>query len=154
MQDFERFCTKLSTEIKSSPYSRSELAEQLGVKPATVKSWCAGRRSPTVFRLLKLADILRVNPAELFRAPQEQALRSTCVACGRTFRRLVGLRIHLALRAREDEVHQRLHDELELGGVGRLNAQRLDEAVMSPRELRVLKRQNEESGQFRLIGSP
>ena len=44
MESFETFCCQLSTAIKKSGYSRAELADKLGVKPATIKSWCVGRR--------------------------------------------------------------------------------------------------------------
>ena len=113
MQSFEAFCSKLAAAIKASPYSRVELAERLGVKPATIKSWCVGRRSPTVFRLLELCTILELDSQELFAAPEAPLRRAECEACNRTFRRAVGYRIHLALKAREDEHHRQLHEELE-----------------------------------------
>ncbi len=113
MDAFEIFCSQLSHAIKSSPYSRAELADKLGVKPATIKSWCVGRRSPTVFRLLKLSEILEVDAHALFLTPHDPQERTECLACGRTFRRKVGYRIHLALRARADDVHLQLLREQE-----------------------------------------
>lgn len=115
MQAFETFCCHLSTAIKQSGYSRAQLADKLGVKPATIKSWCVGRRSPTVFRLLQLAEILDVDAHSLFEVPEVPLVRTECSVCGRTFRRLVGYRIHLALRAREDEGHRLLHEREEGG---------------------------------------
>lgn len=113
MQSFETFCCYLATAIKNSGLSRAELADRLGVKPATIKSWCVGRRSPTVFRLLELSDILGVDAKELFETPAEPIARSRCEVCNRSFRRDVGYRIHLALRAREDDPHRLLHEREE-----------------------------------------
>ena len=113
MEAFEDFCTHLSAAIKGSPFSRAELAERLGVKPATIKSWCVGRRSPTVYRLLELSELLGIDAQVLFERSGSSSERKVCGACGRTFRRSVGYRIHLALRAREDTAHQALHDREE-----------------------------------------
>lgn len=107
---FETFCSQLSNAIRRSPYSRVELAEKLGVKPATIKSWCVGRRSPTVQRMLELCQALDLEPGELFTQPEAAPERTECPACNRSFRRHVGYRIHVALKAREDEEHRQLHD--------------------------------------------
>ena len=111
MEAFETFCCQLSSVIKSSPYSRAELAEKLGVNPATIKSWCVGRRSPTVYRLLRLSEILDLDAHTLFQQPIAPTARTQCAVCGRTFRRAVGYRIHLALRAREDDRHRLLSEQ-------------------------------------------
>lgn len=113
MDTFETFCCHLASAIKASGYSRAEIAETLGVKPATVKSWCVGRRSPTVQRLLALCEVLGVEPVSLFTKPEAPFVRKECVVCGRSFRREVGYRIHLALRAREDPGHRSLNEEAE-----------------------------------------
>lgn len=49
----------------SAGYSRVELAALLGVSKQTVKSWEAGRRTPTPERLDDAAALLRVEPAAL-----------------------------------------------------------------------------------------
>ncbi len=108
MESFESFCCRLSAAIKASDYSRKELADRLDVKPATIKSWCVGRRSPTVERLLTLASVLEIEAESLFRQMETPSERQECAVCGRTFRREVGYRIHLALRAREDTGHRAL----------------------------------------------
>lgn len=108
MVSFENFCCRLSAAIKASDYSRKELAQRLDVKPATIKSWCVGRRSPTVQRLLALAEVLDIEAETLFQPLEETTERRECAVCGRTFRREVGYRIHLALRAREDGGHRAL----------------------------------------------
>lgn len=105
MESFEVFCCNLAEAIKESPHSRVELANLLGVKPATIKSWCVGRRAPTVIRLLDLCRVLEVDAEELFRAPDSPQQRYECPVCGQNFRRMVGLRIHVALRARENDGH-------------------------------------------------
>lgn len=102
---FETFCSHLSEAIRRSPYTRAEIADLLGVKPATIKSWCVGRRSPTVQRMLALSELLDVDPGDLFAAEDQPQERHECPACQRSFRRAVGYRIHLALRAREDATH-------------------------------------------------
>ena len=107
---FDAFCQRLSTAIKASNLSRAELAQQMGVKPSTIKSWCVGRRSPTVRRLLELSQLLDLEATDLFvPLPQEKLVRRECPACGQTFRREVGFRIHLALKAKDDAEHQRYH---------------------------------------------
>ena len=111
MQSFEVFCYNLATAIKASPFTRVELATRLGVKPATVKSWCVGRRAPTVIRLLELCEILEVDAEELFRSAHAPQERFECSVCSQTFRRLVGLRIHVALRAREQDGHEGLVED-------------------------------------------
>lgn len=111
MQSFEVFCFNLAAAIKASPYSRVELATRLGVKPATVKSWCVGRRAPTVIRLLELCQVLDVDADELFRASDDPQQRFECPICSQSFRRMVGLRIHVALRARELDGHEGLVED-------------------------------------------
>lgn len=105
MESFEVFCCNLAEAIKESPHSRVELAELLGVKPATIKSWCVGRRAPTVLRLLDLCRVLEVDAEELFRSPDSPQERFECPVCAQSFRRMVGLRIHVALRSRENDGH-------------------------------------------------
>ncbi len=111
MQSFEVFCYNLAAAIKASPFTRVELATRLGVKPATVKSWCVGRRAPTVIRLLELCEILEVDAEELFRSEHAPQERFECPVCSQSFRRLVGLRIHVALRAREQDGHEGLVED-------------------------------------------
>ena len=43
------------------------LAEQLGKDPATVSKWCTNRCQPTLETLMKIADLLEVEIAELIR---------------------------------------------------------------------------------------
>ena len=81
MESFETFCNHLANAIRLSPFSRAKLAEKLGVKPATIKSWCVGRRSPTVFRLLELCEILGVESHDLFQEPTQPLVRSECSVC-------------------------------------------------------------------------
>ena len=72
-----------------------------------------GAGKSTVFRLLELSEILGVDAKELFETPAEPMTRSRCEVCDRSFRRDVGYRIHLALRAREDDEHRLLHEREE-----------------------------------------
>jgi transcriptional regulator with XRE-family HTH domain len=111
VESFETFCFNLAAAIKASSLTRVELAARLGVKPATVKSWCVGRRAPTVIRLLELCEVLEVDAEELFRSPNSPQERFECPVCSQSFRRLVGLRIHVALRARERDGHEHLAEE-------------------------------------------
>ena len=43
------------------------LAEQLGKDPATVSKWCTNSCQPTLETLMKIADLLEVEIAELIR---------------------------------------------------------------------------------------
>ena len=46
--------------------SQAELAEALGLDQTTVSAWERGVSEPTVFNLRRLADLLGVEPGELF----------------------------------------------------------------------------------------
>lgn len=109
MDAFDVFCMRLSTAIKESGYSRAELADRLSLKPATIKSWCVGRRSPTVRRLLELTTLLGIEAPTLFETPDSLPSLLECPACAQQFRREVGYRIHLALKAKECPEHARFH---------------------------------------------
>lgn len=43
------------------------LAEQLGKDPATVSKWCTNSCQPTLETLMKIANLLNVEPGELMR---------------------------------------------------------------------------------------
>ena len=43
------------------------LSEQLGKDPATVSKWCTNSCQPTLETLMKIADLLKVEIAELIR---------------------------------------------------------------------------------------
>ena len=109
MKSFDAFCWKLRSAMKSSGLTRHELADRLGLKPATIKSWVVGRRSPTVRRLLELTSVLGVETGHLFEEPGDMPVVTTCDACGQTFRRAVGHRIHVALKAKDCPAHAKLH---------------------------------------------
>lgn len=119
---FETFSGRLAAEVRASPYTRAELAARIGVQAATIKSWCIGRRSPTVERLLELCTALGVRPASLFEVPAAAEPRVHCPACDRSFRRRVGYRIHVAQRARECDEHRRLLEEEHPGVADRRQA--------------------------------
>ena len=48
-----------------APYNRSRIAEHVGVSRNTVSNWYQGTSSPEYTRLPKLAEILRMDVAEL-----------------------------------------------------------------------------------------
>jgi transcriptional regulator with XRE-family HTH domain len=107
VNEYDAFCAQLGAAIKSSSLSRNELAEQLAVKPATIKSWLSGRRSPTVKRVLDLARALEIRPVELFAEPATLPDHTSCEVCGDRFSHR-GYRIHAGLRARTCSEHARL----------------------------------------------
>lgn len=100
MSAFEGYCWQLRSAVSGSGLSRAEIADRLGVTPATVKSWVTGRRSPTVRRLLDLSAVLHVDARGLFAAPTNMPVDVSCEACDQTFRSRVGHRIHVAIKAK------------------------------------------------------
>lgn len=102
---FEDYCWQLRSAVAESGLSRAELAERLGVTPATVKSWVTGRRSPTVRRLLDLTAVLGLDVGRLFEPPTDLPVQVTCEVCGQTFRNRVGHRIHVAIKAKTCDQH-------------------------------------------------
>jgi transcriptional regulator with XRE-family HTH domain len=109
VKSFDGFCWKLRCAMKSSGLTRVELADRLGLKPSAIKAWVVGRRSPTVRRLLALSSVLGVEPSQLFDEPADMPVVTTCEACGQTFRRAVGHRIHVGLKAKDCPKHAALH---------------------------------------------
>lgn len=108
MSAFEHYCWQLRSAVAESGLTRAELAERVGVTPATVKSWVTGRRSPTVRRLVDLAIALDIDPGRLFEHPTDMPVNVTCEVCGLTFRSRVGHRIHVAIKAKTCELHAAL----------------------------------------------
>jgi transcriptional regulator with XRE-family HTH domain len=102
---FDDYCWQLRSAVAESGLSRAELAERVGVTPATVKSWVTGRRSPTVRRLLDLTAALDLEVGRLFERPTDLPVQVTCAACGQTFRNRVGHRIHVAIKAKTCDKH-------------------------------------------------
>lgn len=46
--------------------SQNDLAEALGINQSTVSNWERGKIEPTLFNVRRLANILGVEPGELF----------------------------------------------------------------------------------------
>ena len=57
---------RLSILRKRSGLTQSGLAERMGVEQPTVQRWETGKREPTLEQILRLAEILEVEPAALF----------------------------------------------------------------------------------------
>ena len=58
------------------PYNGAALARQLGVDKATVSAWRRRIARPTVSQLPRLADILRIDLAELTRIVAETRIEA------------------------------------------------------------------------------
>jgi DNA-binding XRE family transcriptional regulator len=108
MNAFEHYCWQLRSAVAESGLTRAELADRLGVTPATVKSWVTGRRSPTVRRLMDLCKVLDLDVSRLFERATDMPVQVTCKVCGLNFRSRVGHRIHVAIKAKSCDVHARL----------------------------------------------
>ncbi len=62
-KDINRIKVVLADKKKTNKW----LAEQLGKDPATVSKWCTNSCQPTLETLMKIADLLEVEIAELIR---------------------------------------------------------------------------------------
>lgn len=102
---FEHYCWQLRNAVAESGLTRAELADRVGVTPATVKSWVTGRRSPTVKRLIDLTNALDLDVSRLFEQPTDMPAHVKCEVCGLTFRSRVGHRIHVAIKAKSCDEH-------------------------------------------------
>lgn len=109
-RSFDVYRWQLQSAIRRSGRTRAELARRLGLKPATLKAWVSGRRSPTVRRLLDLLQLLEVEPARLFQQPDDMPTPHLCSACGRSFSQERFYRIHVALQAKTCPEHDKLVD--------------------------------------------
>ena len=62
-KDINRIKVVLADKKKTNKW----LAEQLGRDPATVSKWCTNSCQPTLETLMKIANLLEVEIAELIR---------------------------------------------------------------------------------------
>ena len=62
-KDINRIKVALADKKRTNKW----LAEQLGKDPATVSKWCTNSCQPTLETLMKIADLLEVEIAELIR---------------------------------------------------------------------------------------
>ena len=62
-KDINRIKVALADKKRTNKW----LAEQLGKDPATVSKWCTNSCQPTLETLMKIADLLEVDIAELIR---------------------------------------------------------------------------------------
>lgn len=61
----------LAAEIARSGMTRKQLAQRVGVTPATVTAWVAGRRVPRIDAALKVAEVLGTPAEALFSSQTE-----------------------------------------------------------------------------------
>ena len=62
-KDINRIKVVLADKKKTNKW----LAEQLGKDPATISKWCTNSCQPTLETLMKIANLLEVEVAELIR---------------------------------------------------------------------------------------
>lgn len=63
--DFEGLGDRLTRLRRSKGFSKTDLAERLGVTVTSICYWEQGRSRPRLARLQDLADLLGTSPAEL-----------------------------------------------------------------------------------------
>lgn len=63
--DFEGLGDRLARLRRSKGFSKTDLAERLGVTVTSICYWEQGRSRPRLDRLQRLADLLGTSPAEL-----------------------------------------------------------------------------------------
>lgn len=62
----KRFCQILENKKKLDQLSQAEIAKEVGVKPASISDWKAGRSEPSIKHLKRLAKVLDVPIWEFF----------------------------------------------------------------------------------------
>ncbi|WBW96056.1 helix-turn-helix domain-containing protein [Oceanirhabdus sp. W0125-5] len=62
---------KLSELRKSNNYTQKDLAELLGVKPATIGHWEQNRNEPSYEMLKKITSLYKISLSELFDEPTD-----------------------------------------------------------------------------------
>lgn len=60
-----RFADLLKSIRQHKGVQQQELAEKVGVSPATVSDWEHGRKKPRYTNLVKVANVLEADPVEL-----------------------------------------------------------------------------------------
>ena len=61
MKDLNRLKVVLVEQKKTGKW----LAEQLGKDPSTVSKWCSNKMQPSLDMLVKIAELLNVDPRDL-----------------------------------------------------------------------------------------
>lgn len=64
--DIQGFLRRLRQALEARSMSQSDLARQLGVRAATVSDWFNQDRIPSGLVMLRLPNVLAVNPGWLF----------------------------------------------------------------------------------------
>jgi len=77
----EELRTRVANRIRKLVWDRrltlAQLAEEAGVSRGMVQAIVAGRKSPTLDTVAKLAKALRVDPIELLRAPRAKRSKTS-----------------------------------------------------------------------------
>lgn len=74
-----RVADRIRTLVWDRRLTLAQLAEDAGVSRAMVQAIVAGRKSPTLDTVAKLANALRVDPIELLRVPRAKRPKATDV---------------------------------------------------------------------------
>ena len=65
--EMDKDINRIKVVLADKKRTNKWLAEQLGKDPATVSKWCTNSCQPTLETLMKIADLLEVEIAELIR---------------------------------------------------------------------------------------
>lgn len=65
--DMDKDINRIKVVLADKKRTNKWLAEQLGKDPATVSKWCTNSCQPTLETLMKIANLLEVEIAELIR---------------------------------------------------------------------------------------
>ena len=60
----EKFNT-IKEELEKQQLTQKWLAKKLGITPVSVNMWCQNKSQPSIERLYKVAQVLKINPSQL-----------------------------------------------------------------------------------------
>ena len=66
---------RIKVMLAEKMVSNKELAERLGIDPATVSKWCTNTSQPDLATLLQVANLLEVDVKDLLNSSREEEFK-------------------------------------------------------------------------------